>query len=517
MQYRNSTFAFVRELEQVTSRGMPVIVRGKPTRELLARTVSLEKPLERFVIVPGRRNDPFATIAETMWVIAGRDDIGFLSRYLGRAGDFSDDGMVWRGGYGPRLRNWQGVDQVNEIRKLLLEDPESRRAVAVMFDPARDFDNSSRDVPCNNWLHFMVRDGRLDLDIVIRSNDILWGFSGINTFEWSVLHELMSHWLKAKVGYANFFISSLHLYDEYEDRANACLKGFDERSGYESGWAPSTFSTSWDAFSSVTDRWFEIEAGLAAGEDRVAAIEAFPDLLLRDFLRALRIKWEFAHGADEKSIRAMVADLGRVDVALAIQEWLFKDSRSFLLASTDPIDESGLQRTIVDLHRSKDASYGNSWKRRGEQVSILANIARKADRIDNVTGGSPTGKESLLDTAADLFVYAMKYETFLADEDVTAGHEIFGRAGTGFSDGPEGFEELLGRRGFSLEFGEIVDEANAVAAQFDALDKLVRTGDPSVLEKASAARALTDSATCLLLAVASRTTNPLEILRNEIG
>lgn len=517
MQYRNATFAFVRELEQVLERGRPITVRGKATHELLARTVSLAEPLERFITVPGRRNDPFAVIAETMWVIAGRDDLEFLSRYLGRATDFSDDGATWRGGYGPRLRNWQGVDQVDEIRKLLLEDPESRRAVAVMFDPARDFDNSSQDVPCNNWLHFMLRDGRLDLDVVIRSNDILWGFSGINTFEWSVLHELMAYWLDAKVGTANFFISSLHLYDEYEERAKACLSGFDERSGYESGCSSSTFATDWDRFGELLDRWFEIEAGLVAGDDEAAEIDAFPDPLLREFLRALRVKWRRQHGADESQIRAMIAALGRTDVALAIHEWLFKDSRAHLPTATDAVDIAGLELAIIDLHRSKDASYGNSWKRRGEQVSILANIARKSDRIENVTAGSPTGKESLLETAADLFVYALKYETFLADSDPTAASTIFGYAGTGFSDGPRGFEELIGQRGLATEFGEITEEAAAVVMRFDALDKLVRLGSPTLLEKASAARALTEAAGRLLLAIASRMSQPLDALRQEIG
>jgi len=109
------------------------------------------------------------------------------SRVLRRRG-------TWRGAYGPRLRNWFGVDQVAAVFQLLRADHASRRAVINLFDPSRDF-AQSKDVPCNNWLHFLIRDGHLVLNVVTRSNDIMWGFSGINTFEWSVLHEMMAFWL----------------------------------------------------------------------------------------------------------------------------------------------------------------------------------------------------------------------------------------------------------------------------------------------------------------------------------
>lgn len=94
MPYRNAAHAFIGELEEIQQHGRPVTVRGAGTRELLARTVMIQRPCERFITIPGRRNDVFATIAETMWVLAGREDVGFLSRYLKRAGDYSDDGQL---------------------------------------------------------------------------------------------------------------------------------------------------------------------------------------------------------------------------------------------------------------------------------------------------------------------------------------------------------------------------------------------------------------------------------------
>jgi hypothetical protein len=68
------------------------------------------------------------------------------------------------------------------------------------------------------------------------------------------------------------------------------------------------------------------------------------------------------------------------------------------------------------LHRPKDRAYGDAWRRRGEVLGIFANIARKFDRlaIALVEDARP-GTESLLDTVADLCVYAGKYATWLAE------------------------------------------------------------------------------------------------------
>ena len=78
--------------------------------------------------------------------------------------EFSDNGRTWHGAYGPRLRNWNGVDQIDETRRLLLEETATRRAVMSLYDPSRDF-VKSKDVPCNNWLNWLVRDGKLHLTV----------------------------------------------------------------------------------------------------------------------------------------------------------------------------------------------------------------------------------------------------------------------------------------------------------------------------------------------------------------
>lgn len=517
MIYRNATFAFIGELGQIGKAGRPVVVRGKGTSEILARTVTLETPAERFITVPGRGNDVFAAIAETMWVIAGRNDVGFLSRYLKRATQFSDDGLTWRGGYGPRLRNWNGVDQINEVRQLLGRDPNSRRAVAVLFNPGEDFVETA-DVPCNNWLHFVQREGRLDLNVVVRSNDILWGFSGINTFEWSVLQEMMAFWLGLTVGRATFFISSLHLYDDPERRAQAArsLKGFQGTSGYDRGWSGAPFETRWEEMPAVMEHWFDIEARLAGGADVSEEIMAFPDPLLRTFLQALQVKWAREHGAGEENIRPMIDALGTLDIAYALHEQLFKDSGELPAHLTEDLDTDKLKSSILRLHRMKDASYGNAWKRRGELISIASNLARKVDRLEAVANGAPAGSESLLDTAVDLLVYALKYETYLADHDAEVARSLYGCTGSTFSDGPAGFETVLMQRTFDIQTDDVTVEARQAVLAFSLLDDYLQQLGESWAQKYSLARGVSDCALKLAIAIAKVDWDGVRRLHEEV-
>lgn len=503
MAYRNAAHAFVSKLAQIRSSGSAVTVRGKSTHEILNQSITLQHPTERCITIPGRGNDIFATIAETMWVLGGRNDMQYLSRYLKRARQFSDDGLTWRGAYGPRLRKWCGVDQLNEIRELITKEEYTRRAVGILFDPYRDF-TDSKDIPCNNWLHFLLRDGRLLLNIALRSNDIVWGFSGINTFEWSVLHEMMAFWVNAEVGCETFFISSLHLYDDKIKTADRVLQRFSGSTGYEDGWLGARFQTSWDDFDKVMEEWFQIEEKLSDGADCTPEIRDFPDPLLRQFLQVISIKWAIEkRGVSDLAKHDLVDELGHNDLALALHERLFHDSATLVHSHPTRINWDDLRDYIIRLHKEKDSDYGDSWKKRGELVGIAGNLARKIDRMNRIVQTWSASGETLLDTAIDLSVYAIKYETYLADHSSEVAMELFGRIGSRFSDGTSGFEELIGSRPAVAFHGTIRDQVLKVSSLFDEMDELLQTNSCGQwTEKHVLAKKLSEQSQCLVLAIA---------------
>lgn len=214
---------FYQVLVAVQNKGQAVTVRGCETKELHPCLMELKNPLNRTLIYPKRGNNPFQSLAETIWVLAGRDDVAFLSKFLPRAADFSDDGIVWRGGYGPRLRRWEyqkdcgihHVDQFQYVINQLQKDPCSRQAVMSIWDPAKECTvEKTKDYCCSNWLHFMIRDNKLDLTVAMRSNDVIWGWSSINVYEFTVIQEFIASCLGIEVGSYYHLSDSLHVYEK---------------------------------------------------------------------------------------------------------------------------------------------------------------------------------------------------------------------------------------------------------------------------------------------------------------
>ncbi len=101
----------------------------------------------------------------------------------------SPDKMGFDYTYGERLNAW-GREQINQIEYCiakLKDSPNSRRAVATTWDPR--IDTTTDEVPCLNHFVFMVREGVLDLTVMIRSND-MYGAWPANVY---ALTELLHH------------------------------------------------------------------------------------------------------------------------------------------------------------------------------------------------------------------------------------------------------------------------------------------------------------------------------------
>ena len=194
--------------------------------------LQLDNPRARHLNLSGRKNNIFATLAEVFWVMAGEENIDpYLSYFLPRAVDFSDDKETWRGAYGPRIYANSQVQGVIDIFKK--EGLDSRRAVISIYDAMKDSPSglkeiyrldSSKDIPCNNMLHLYVRDGKLNCNAFSRSGDVVWGVTNINIVEWTVLMEYIAQEIGVDVGTYSHFVTNVHIYDFTKSQVDAVLE-----------------------------------------------------------------------------------------------------------------------------------------------------------------------------------------------------------------------------------------------------------------------------------------------------
>ena len=67
--------------------------------------VTYSHPTERVLFYPERDANPFFHLMESLWMLAGRNDVEWISKYNKRISQYSDDGKTFHGAYGHRWRN----------------------------------------------------------------------------------------------------------------------------------------------------------------------------------------------------------------------------------------------------------------------------------------------------------------------------------------------------------------------------------------------------------------------------
>ncbi len=67
----------------------------------------------------------------------------------------------------------RGWPQITLLIKKLAKDPRTRRGVVITWNPILDSD--SEEPPCMNWVQFVVRNGKIHMRVLFRSQDILSG------------------------------------------------------------------------------------------------------------------------------------------------------------------------------------------------------------------------------------------------------------------------------------------------------------------------------------------------------
>lgn len=218
-------------MQSITARGVSeALYLGKQALEANGREVktrngvALEFPTpvittythsrERVLFYPQRDANPYFHLMESFWMLAGRNDVSWISDFNGRINTYSDDGIHFHGAYGFRWREWFGKDQLDQALFRLSTYENDRRVVVGMWDPRADLvvTNDGKDYPCNTQIYFWVRDETLNMTVTNRSNDMIWGAYGANAVHMAVLLEYMAGMLGYGVGTYYQFSNNLHAY-----------------------------------------------------------------------------------------------------------------------------------------------------------------------------------------------------------------------------------------------------------------------------------------------------------------
>lgn len=182
--------------------------RGFPTREDLNGQFwfRADRPA---IAAPGRDLNYRFMVAEFVWMLFGLDDVSVLARYNSKMADYSDDGLVLAGAYGPRIAR-----HLPYVVRTLTQDPDSRQAVIPIFDDRAT--RPSKDVPCTLSLGFYLREGEVHVTAFMRSSDAWLGIP-YDAFSFAMIGHVVAAAIGARPGSVCITAGSQHMYDR--DRA----------------------------------------------------------------------------------------------------------------------------------------------------------------------------------------------------------------------------------------------------------------------------------------------------------
>tara|TARA_R110001583_G_scaffold38874_13_gene125246 strand:- start:620 stop:1498 length:879 start_codon:yes stop_codon:yes gene_type:complete len=230
--YSNLNEAFVEELARLKANGSVVNSRGSKQLERTFVNLTIKDPTQIDILVPARKFNKNYAIAEWLWYLSANQKVNNISKLASIWSDIQDSYGEVESNYGsyifppnPQclLSQWDWV--VEELKK----DPDSRRATLAINQPYHK-EKNSKDYPCTQYIHFFIRDNKLDMGVYMRSNDSIFGFCN-DVFTFALFQQLMLNHLKGKgldveLGQYHHHAGSFHIYERHFKMMDTILNNY---------------------------------------------------------------------------------------------------------------------------------------------------------------------------------------------------------------------------------------------------------------------------------------------------
>ena len=151
--------------------------------------------------------------AEWQWYLTGDRNITKLGKIYGKIPPIwikmaDDEGNV-NSNYGYQ---WKRHYQLEKVITKLKANPSTRQACISIYD-GKEIHKYNTDTPCTYAVQFTILDGKLNMCVTMRSNDLWYGFC-IDQYCFSMLQQLVASRLDMPVGTYYHFAHNLHLYND---------------------------------------------------------------------------------------------------------------------------------------------------------------------------------------------------------------------------------------------------------------------------------------------------------------
>ena len=206
--FRTANVAYEYLHDQIIQNG----VAFGDTKALFNVGFYITDPKNRKIINRERKwNEEYAE-AEWQWYLSGDPNIKALGDIYGKVPEIwkrmADGKGKVNSNYGYQ---WERNGQIDMVYEMLKQNPDTRQACISIYD-GKEISDYAFDTPCTYAIQFTIVNGRLDMCVTMRSNDLWYGFCN-DQYQFSKLQELMAFRLDIETGVYYHFAHNMHLYN----------------------------------------------------------------------------------------------------------------------------------------------------------------------------------------------------------------------------------------------------------------------------------------------------------------
>ena len=151
--------------------------------------------------------------AEWQWYLSSNRNISELGKLYGKIPEIwkrmADSKGNVNSNYGWQ---WLRNNQIYYVINKLKEKHNTRHAAISIYD-CKEHSTYKKDTPCTYAVQFTILHNKLDMCVVMRSNDLWYGFCN-DQYCFSELQKMIAHEVSVEVGVYYHFAHNMHLYND---------------------------------------------------------------------------------------------------------------------------------------------------------------------------------------------------------------------------------------------------------------------------------------------------------------
>ena len=184
------------------------------TKALFNVGFTMEHPSDMFILNGERNWNREYADAEWQWYLSGDRNINKLGDIYGKIPPIwkrmaDKDGNV-NSNYGWQ---WKRNEQLDNVIAMLESNPDTRQAAISIYDAKEINDGHyQNDTPCTYAVQFTILNNKLNMAVVMRSNDLWFGFCN-DQYCFASLQMLVAYELGIECGEYYHYAHNLHLYN----------------------------------------------------------------------------------------------------------------------------------------------------------------------------------------------------------------------------------------------------------------------------------------------------------------